>query len=226
MPPEGPIVPQRPAHPAPSSASSSRRRVLGLPSWTGLIGAVGLALIGVSADALPADAPAHSALTATTEPAAVVVPAVPAVPMAAAASAVSAAAAAPARAKPSSAKTSRASARSTLLVLGDRASRRPTPANTQAYARVVVSAHGWGRADHQCLVKLWNKESRWNHKAMNRSSGAYGIPQALPGRKMASAGRNWRTDAPTQIRWGLKYIASRYGTPCAAWRHSQAVNWY
>ncbi len=114
----------------------------------------------------------------------------------------------------------------TIAALAERASQQPSKSNSQAYARMAVSANGWGNADYACLVKLWTKESQWNHKAMNRSSGAYGIPQSLPGSKMASAGKSWRTDPPTQIRWGLSYIKSRYGTPCGAWRHSQATNWY
>ena len=77
-----------------------------------------------------------------------------------------------------------------------------------------------------CLNKLWNKESGWNHKAENPSSGAYGIPQSLPGDKMASVASDWRTNPATQIKWGLGYIKGRYGTPCAAWQHSQNVGWY
>jgi hypothetical protein len=77
-----------------------------------------------------------------------------------------------------------------------------------------------------CLNKLWDKESGWNHKAENPSSGAYGIPQALPGDKMASVASDWRTNPATQITWGLGYIKGRYGTPCSAWQHSQNVGWY
>jgi hypothetical protein len=77
-----------------------------------------------------------------------------------------------------------------------------------------------------CLNKLWNKESGWNHKAYNSGSGAYGIPQALPGSKMQSAGSDWKTNPATQIEWGLGYIKGRYGTPCKAWAHSQDVGWY
>jgi hypothetical protein len=77
-----------------------------------------------------------------------------------------------------------------------------------------------------CLDKLWKKESGWNYKATNRSSGAYGIPQALPGGKMASAGSDWKTNPATQIEWGLGYIKGRYNTPCSAWSHSQNVGWY
>jgi hypothetical protein len=77
-----------------------------------------------------------------------------------------------------------------------------------------------------CLDNLWTKESHWNPKDVNASSGAYGIPQALPGDKMAAYGSDWQTNPEPQIKWGLAYIKNRYGTPCAAWAHSQATNWY
>ena len=73
---------------------------------------------------------------------------------------------------------------------------------------------------------LWQKESGWSYTAMNASSGATGIPQALPGSKMATAGSDWQTNAATQVAWGLDYIQRGYGSPCGAWSHSQAVNWY
>ncbi|MEU4562119.1 lytic transglycosylase domain-containing protein [Actinoplanes sp. NPDC023936] len=85
---------------------------------------------------------------------------------------------------------------------------------------------GFGLSQFPCLDKLWKKESGWNYKATNRSSGAYGIPQSLPGSKMASAGSDWKTNPATQIEWGLGYIKGRYGTPCSAWSHSQNVGWY
>lgn len=103
---------------------------------------------------------------------------------------------------------------------------RPDPGTAQALAYTQVITRGWDESQYSCLVALWAKESGWNHFAMNRSSGAYGIPQALPGEKMASAGADWATNPDTQIRWGLGYIEGRYGTPCAAWAHSQARNWY
>jgi len=77
-----------------------------------------------------------------------------------------------------------------------------------------------------CLDSLFKKESGWNQKATNASSGAYGIPQALPGSKMAEFGDDWRTNPATQIKWGLSYIEGRYGTPCNAWSHSQSTGWY
>ena len=73
---------------------------------------------------------------------------------------------------------------------------------------------------------LWTRESSWRADAYNASSGAYGIPQSLPGSKMAAAGADWRTNAATQIEWGLSYIAGRYGAPCGAWAHSEQFNWY
>ena len=77
-----------------------------------------------------------------------------------------------------------------------------------------------------CLNKLWNRESGWRTSASNSGSGAYGIPQALPGKKMSSAGADWKTNPATQIKWGLGYIEGRYGSPCEAWQHSESTGWY
>jgi hypothetical protein len=85
---------------------------------------------------------------------------------------------------------------------------------------------GFKISQFPCLDKLWKKESGWNHRASNPSSGAYGIPQSLPGSKMGSEGSDWRTNPATQIKWGLGYIEGRYNTPCNAWSHSQNVGWY
>lgn len=103
-----------------------------------------------------------------------------------------------------------------------------TPAGeAQQIAHDMVIARGWGEGEFTCLVNLWNRESHWNAAASNSSSGAYGIPQALPGSKMAAAGSDWQTNAATQIDWGINYyIAPRYGTPCGAWGHSESVGWY
>jgi len=91
---------------------------------------------------------------------------------------------------------------------------------------MMAAKYGWGGDQFGCLVSLWDKESGWNVNAYNASSGATGIPQALPGSKMASAGSDWATNAATQISWGLGYIAGSYGTPCAAWSKSESVGWY
>lgn len=102
----------------------------------------------------------------------------------------------------------------------------PDPGSAQAYAYDAVAARGWGEDQFNCLVSLWQKESGWRVNAQNGSSGAYGIPQSLPGSKMASAGEDWATNAGTQIEWGLGYITGRYGTPCGAWQKSKASGWY
>jgi uncharacterized protein YabE (DUF348 family) len=101
-----------------------------------------------------------------------------------------------------------------------------TVADYQAYAKQRCYDYGWSDYDFSCLVKLWNRESGWRVNAYNRSSGAYGIPQALPGNKMASAGPEYQTNYMTQINWGLGYIKGRYGSPASAWNHSQSKGWY
>jgi hypothetical protein len=101
----------------------------------------------------------------------------------------------------------------------------PDPGSAQSIALELVTARGWGNDQYSCLVSLWNKESGWRVNAYN-PSGAYGIPQALPGSKMATAGADWQTNPATQITWGLNYISGVYGTPCGAWGHSQSFNWY
>lgn len=97
--------------------------------------------------------------------------------------------------------------------------------NRQTGCALMLEA-GFGIDQFPCLDKLFTKESGWNHKAENRSSGAYGIPQALPGSKMGSVADDWRTNPATQIKWGLGYIEGRYGTPCKAWAVMQAKGWY
>lgn len=102
-----------------------------------------------------------------------------------------------------------------------------TPDGAKATARAMAAErYGWGEGEFSCLVSLWTKESGWDYQAYNPNGGATGIPQSLPGDKMAAAGSDWRTNATTQISWGLDYIQRAYGSPCAAWGHSQAVNWY
>ena len=93
-------------------------------------------------------------------------------------------------------------------------------------AKVLLAKRGWGARQFSCLDHLWTKESDWTATADNPTSDAYGIPQSLPGEKMAAAGKDWRTNPATQIRWGLTYIADVYGTPCEAWAHSRATDWY
>lgn len=102
----------------------------------------------------------------------------------------------------------------------------PDPGSAQAYAQTAVQARGWSSGEFDCLVALWSRESGWRVNAYNASSGAYGIPQSLPGSKMSSAGADWETNAATQVEWGLGYIGARYGTPCGAWAHSEDIGWY
>ncbi|MET7503368.1 transglycosylase SLT domain-containing protein [Streptomyces microflavus] len=94
-------------------------------------------------------------------------------------------------------------------------------ADVKAMARQMVPADQF-----QCFSNIVNHESTWNYRASNPSSGAYGLMQALPGHKMSSAGADWQTNPATQIKWGLSYMDSRYGSPCGAWSFWQANNWY
>ncbi|MCY0932689.1 transglycosylase SLT domain-containing protein [Streptomyces sp. H34-S4] len=96
-----------------------------------------------------------------------------------------------------------------------------TVAQVKAIAQQMVPA-----GQFQCFSKIINQESTWNYQAVNKSSGAYGLVQALPGSKMATAGADWRTNPATQIEWGLNYMNKRYGGPCGAWSFHQANNWY
>jgi hypothetical protein len=100
---------------------------------------------------------------------------------------------------------------------------RSTP---QRIAKGMLRSFGWSPGQFSCLEPLWAHESGWNVTAYNPWSGAYGIPQALPAVKMASAGPDWQTSAVTQIRWGLRYIRGIYGSPCGAWAHEQETGWY
>jgi len=93
-------------------------------------------------------------------------------------------------------------------------------------AQAMLGSFGWSSGQFSCLDPLWEHESRWSVTAANPGSGAFGIPQALPGSRMASAGPDWQTSAATQITWGLRYIRDTYGSPCAAWSHEQATSWY
>ena len=98
--------------------------------------------------------------------------------------------------------------------------------SAQQIAEQMLSQYGWSSSQFSCLEPLWARESGWSVTAENPNSGAYGIPQAMPGSEMASAGADWQTDAATQIRWGLTYIQGRYGSPCGAWSHEEATGWY
>jgi len=101
-----------------------------------------------------------------------------------------------------------------------------TRADPKTLARALMPEYGLATSEFDCVDNIWEHESRWNVHADNPHSSAYGIPQALPGSKMASAGPDWENNAETQIRWGLKYIADRYGSACSAWSFKQGHGWY
>jgi hypothetical protein len=102
----------------------------------------------------------------------------------------------------------------------------PSPGTAEAIAQQLLPSFGFdAKTQYPCLYQMWMRESGWSVTAAN-ASGAYGIPQALPGSKMATAGPDWQTNATTQIKWGLGYIKGRYGTPCGAWSFWQANGWY
>jgi hypothetical protein len=101
----------------------------------------------------------------------------------------------------------------------------PTTAQNKALGRQMNALRGWGGC-WSSLLTMWTHESNWNERADNPYSDAYGIPQALPGSKMAAAGPSWQTNAATQIAWGLGYIKARYHDPCGAWSFWQAHHWY
>ena len=100
------------------------------------------------------------------------------------------------------------------------------PGSAQEIGKQLAAARGWGDDQFACLLSLWNAESGWRVDAGNKSSGAYGIPQSLPGSKMASVGADWMTNPATQITWGLNYIGGRYGDPCGAWAKHESSGWY
>lgn len=102
--------------------------------------------------------------------------------------------------------------------------------HNQNIAKLLCAGYGWApnqnRAEWNALVDLWDRESGWNEYAKNGTSGAYGIPQSLPASKMGTAGPDWLTNPKTQIRWGLRYIKDRYGSPSGAWAHEEQFGWY
>jgi hypothetical protein len=132
--------------------------------------------------------------------------------------------------RPPTVKEQRAT-KAKALPVSHQASRRGVtrtiaPATPREVALWMLADYGWSSDQFSCLDELWNSESGWNPSATNSTSGAYGIPQALPPDKMASAGADWRTNPVTQIEWGLTYIRSSYGTPCSAWAFKVSNSWY
>jgi hypothetical protein len=115
-----------------------------------------------------------------------------------------------------------------LVLYGPSGATWSTNTYKQAYALSRFPQYGWGSDQWGCLNQLWIHESNWNELVANATSGAYGIPQALPGTKMAVQGADWRTNPQTQIRWGEDYIKGTYGSPCRAWTlwQSRSPHWY
>jgi hypothetical protein len=102
-----------------------------------------------------------------------------------------------------------------------------TPMGAKKVAKsILIDEYGFNEKQYQCLNTLWTKESHWNYKARNKTSGAHGIPQALPASKMSVVSTDWRTNPVTQIRWGLRYITIRYETPCKALAKHKRSNYY
>jgi hypothetical protein len=102
-----------------------------------------------------------------------------------------------------------------------------TPLGAKKVAKsILLDEYGFSEKEYACLNTLWTKESHWNYKARNKSSGAHGIAQALPASKMNVVSTDWRTNPVTQIRWGLRYISIRYETPCKALAKHKRSNYY
>ncbi len=144
---------------------------------------------------------------------------------AARAAAAKAAAARAAAAKAAAAKAAQQSSSTSSSSAGSSSSHSAPSGSPRQIAQQILASQGRS-GQFSCLDSLWAQESGWNVYAQNPGSGAYGIPQALPGSKMASAGPDWQTNAATQIRWGLSYIDGTYGSPCTAWSHEQSTGWY
>jgi hypothetical protein len=127
------------------------------------------------------------------------------------------------------AATRRAATRTQAAAQSSQAAGSAAPAasgSPQQIAEAMLGSFGWSSSQFSCLDPLWQHESGWSVTAANPGSGAYGIPQALPGSRMASAGPDWQSNAATQIKWGLEYIKGTYGSPCGAYAHEQATGWY
>ncbi len=213
--------------------SALRPRTLKSSLLTLAVTGPALALVAVAtAGAAPASAAARPAIVASTSPATGV---------SAAASAGQAAPSALVRdAKPLAAASPPASAATTNGAISNggpphghtgkpakhRHRHRHRHLTPRQMAKSMLHNFGWRQRQFKYLNRLWNRESGWNVYAANPYSGAYGIPQAVPGSKMASAGKKWRTSARVQIRWGLRYISGRYGSPQGAWDHEVNTGWY
>ena len=124
------------------------------------------------------------------------------------------------------AATRRAATRTQTAAQPSQAAAPAASGSPRQIAEAMLGSFGWSSSQFSCLDPLWEHESGWSVTAANPGSGAYGIPQALPGSRMASAGPDWQSNAATQIKWGLEYIKGTYGSPCGAYAHEQATGWY
>ena len=248
-----PAPPARPPAP-PASRTGSHRRVRRPSAFTATAGAATVALLAASAGAVATMWPASATSYAAHPQSAPAGNAAPDLPHSSSqvmriravyqASAVRAARSAASRlaAERAQAAAQRAAAERAAQLAAQRRAQQlaaqqkaaqaqaaqvaQQPSGTpQQIAQSMLASYGWGQDQWGCLNQLWQQESSWNVTAAN-PSGAYGIPQALPASKMASAGSDWQTNATTQIKWGLGYIQSVYGTPCSAWSHEQADGFY
>lgn len=124
------------------------------------------------------------------------------------------------------AKAQQAQARTQTKIQSQAAAQHQATGSPRQIAKGMLGQFNWSGSQFSCLDPLWAHESGWSVTAANAGSGAYGIPQALPGSKMGSVGPDWQANAATQIRWGLNYIQGTYGSPCAAWSHEESDGWY
>jgi hypothetical protein len=234
--------------------SSRRSKVLGAATAGTLTLATALSVVVVTAPSSAAPTPAAAAVAYTTnahpvaltdflvpntariqqavksEQAAVAhtaaVKAAAAKAAAAKAAAAKAAAAKAAATRAAAARAATAQQAKTAAAAAPAAAPAAPSGSPEEIAQQMLGQFGWSASQFSCLQPLWEHESGWSVTAQNPSSGAYGIPQALPASQMASAGPDWQTNAATQIKWGLTYIQSRYGSPCGAWSHEESVGWY
>ncbi|MBT1003561.1 hypothetical protein KIH31_13200 [Paenarthrobacter sp. DKR-5] len=186
--------------------------------------------IGVAGQSSAIDVSSAAMTTPTESPSAA--PSAAATPTAKA-SAAAPASATPTASKPAPAKTEAPAADTRAASSSVKEIPAPAPAvavdnpdAAKAYAASILGNYGWSSDQMTCLTQLWTKESDWRTSATNPSSLAYGIAQSLPAEKMASTGSDWKTNAQTQIKWGLQYVKDRYGSPCGAWDHETSYNWY
>ncbi|WP_395297349.1 transglycosylase SLT domain-containing protein [Kitasatospora hibisci] len=196
----------------------------GVTGVTGVTGAAGVSVDGQPVADQAAQADAEAAAAAQAEAAAQAAQAQADAEAAAAAQAQAAQEQADAAAKAQAEAKAKADAKAAASRSQQRSALNAKPSYSGSPREIAAQIVPAGQL--QCFSNIVSHESSWNPRAVNASSGAYGLVQALPGSKMASAGADWRTNPATQIKWGLDYMNSRYGSPCAAWSFWQSHHWY